>query len=372
MTVGHPGQDRPASRDIPCLDGLRTVADGFVLCHHDSYSLPFRWAAPRLYEDVLGNGHIGVSLFFVLSGYLITRLMLREWDATGRVELGAFYRRRARRIIPAYVAFLLVVGGGAVAGLLDVDGWAIAASGTYTWNYRHLFWPPVAGQALWYLGHTWSLCIEAQFYLLWPLAFRLAGPRPAAWLSLAAVAASPVVRVAHYHFFPADPGRIGVMLHTWADPLLTGCLLALGRRLTPAAVAAVCRPVAAFWACTLLAVIVSPLLSQRLRGAYMLPVGLTAENVCLAVILGHLLERPTGRVGLVLDSAPLRYLGTRSYSIYLWQVLFIGPFDWQQAWLPFPLNFTLILLVAEASYRLIERPFMASRSRPATPDRSGP
>ena len=170
---GHRPSERLGHR--PGLDGLRGLAVLLVLAQH--LGLPvFR-----------GGGLVGVLLFFVLSGFLITWLLLDEHAATGRIDIRAFYVRRARRLLPAFVAMLAVVVGVAalVGNLGGIAGPAIVA-GAYVANWSHLFDIDMGP-----LNHTWSLSVEEQFYIVWPavligfFAFRRLG-----WVILAACVAA--------------------------------------------------------------------------------------------------------------------------------------------------------------------------------------
>jgi peptidoglycan/LPS O-acetylase OafA/YrhL len=150
------GESEVRPRD-PELDGLRGIAVGLVLACHLGIQLGFPWAEPL--------GALGVQLFFALSGFLITRLLVRELDASGTIELKRFYLRRAFRIFPAFYAFLAVVALLILRGLVTDTNWrSFAAAALYISNIR--------GSSV-TLGHTWSLAVEEQFYALWPLTLTL-------------------------------------------------------------------------------------------------------------------------------------------------------------------------------------------------------
>jgi len=140
---------------IPSLDGVRAISITLVvMCHLANWkhiSLPF----PTIY------GSLGVRIFFVLSGFLITKLLLREHERTETISLRDFYIRRAYRIFPAAAVYLLVI---TIIYWHQLRWYSIAASALYVMNMQS--YPP------WMLGHLWSLSIEEQFYLLWPFALK--------------------------------------------------------------------------------------------------------------------------------------------------------------------------------------------------------
>src|SRR5947208_208815 len=134
---------------IPALDGLRAIAVGFVLLAHVHRTSGFPNLAPPRAVGYIGT--VGVDVFFLLSGFLITTLLCREYDRTRRTSLRAFYLRRILRIVPAYVCFLLFVLALQLSGNADVSGWDWVASATYTMNF--------VPRPAWEVGHIWSLSI---------------------------------------------------------------------------------------------------------------------------------------------------------------------------------------------------------------------
>ena len=181
------------SRNIPSLDGLRAVSVLMVIAAHMNGSLA------RLIPFVpfwiyLGWGALGVQTFFVISGFLITHLLLKELNASGTISLKHFYFRRALRIFPPFYVYM------AVALALTLAGWAAGnlraflVAGTYTWNYLG------GGSEL--LEHTWSLSLEEQFYLLWPAALLFLGTRKSIKLAVWVILLSPLSRIVTYYLAP--------------------------------------------------------------------------------------------------------------------------------------------------------------------------
>lgn len=192
------------------------------------------------------------------------------------------------------------------------------------------------------------------------MALGVLGARRAA---IAVVVLVPLSRVVTYALWPEGRGYIGMMLHTAADGILVGAVVALveGEPWFERAVGWLRSglvPALAFG----LAFVVSPLLAARFGGAYALPVGMTLESVCVTVLLVWAVRYPATRVGRVLNSRPLAAVGVLSYSLYLWQQLFLAPYETPLT-LAFPLNVVAAIAAATASYWLVEKPFMRLRGR---------
>lgn len=341
------------SRYIPTLDGWRAVAIiGVILCHSSESLLqtnPQRQSSYLL--TALTWGRLGVDLFFAISGFLITGRLLDETRRHGRFSLSRFYIRRSFRILPPYLFYLVVIGLLATLGLLQVSGNEIFDCLLFVRNYTIY-------QGSQYTSHFWSLAVEEHFYLLWPLLLLVVGPRRAIWMIpvLALTIAAWRTLDLRYQFFAnrfLDPG-VHFRTDTRLDSLLWGCLAAL---ILPSLD---CnrwgRSGGWLWAgiigiLVLWIVIGLPILS--LGTAVLFP----------ALVLSTVLF-PQNWAGLLLDWSPLRWIGRTSYSLYLWQSLFLKKstgndlflgFSWLQ---DFPWNFLAIIATASFSYFLIERPMI--------------
>lgn len=340
----------PMSARVPCLDGLRGISVCFVLLAHLSGTRELTSGArlPELY----GLGNLGVRVFFVISGFLITLLLLRERAKTGRISLSRFFLRRALRILPAaflYIGVVLLLGG---LGLLVLAPGDRLHALTYTVNYHHL--------RSWYVSHLWSLSVEEQFYLLWPALLVLVGTRRGLALAAALIVAAPLIRTGMWIFTPERRIEIGEAFSTIGDALATGCLLA-GLQDWLAAKPAYLRFLRSGWFA------VVPLLGIAANAGqnYMLIdclVGQTVLNLAIALCIDRCRRLPDGRVGRLLETRPLAGLGVLSYSLYLWQEPFLNRFA-RSPLTAFPLNLLLVFAAAVASYRLIERPLLAWRHR---------
>jgi peptidoglycan/LPS O-acetylase OafA/YrhL len=311
---------RGNSDHIKTLDGLRAVAICIVILSHLTHIGRF--------------GHGGVLIFFALSGFLITARMQREFDSTGTISLRLFYLRRVFRILPAALTYLAVIAILTKLRVIDCSMAAVRGALFFYTNYVEF------GVEGWKVGHFWSLSVEEHFYLLWPCIFILAGIRKA-WRVPAGLAIAVCIwRAVDSHYgilegvFPGMSTR-GYRTDLIADTLLWGCCLAFFRlRLGP-----------------VVSTLVAATAFGLLEGVLAADIGHTAPLVDLlpAVLVGAVVACPNAPIGLFLETAPMRFIGKISYSLYLWQQLFVGE-------LPIPIALVAIFVCAYASYRLIEQP----------------
>jgi peptidoglycan/LPS O-acetylase OafA/YrhL len=323
---------------ISSLDGLRAISILLVLGGHlvGTANYPAFGLAFGLWAD------LGVRIFFVISGYLITALLLREHDRTGRISLPAFYIRRTRRIFPAFYAYLAVIA--LTVGLPWSDLWHAA---TYTTNY-HL--DPARS---WYVGHLWSLSVEEQFYLLWPLVLVLAGRR-ALPIAVGAIVLAPLARAAGLLWFgDRVVHEAGPMV---MDALAAGCALALYRVELHqwALYRYLLRAPWVGWLLPLGLALVGPPFPWGLAKVVMPSVA----NVGIVLLLDRVMTSPP----VLLNGRAIVWVGTLSYSMYLWQqpLLHRDGTSWVTA---FPVNLMLVFGCAIVSHYLIERPCLV---KPAT------
>lgn len=329
-------------RSMPGLDGLRAISIGFVLVAHLTgargfVSMPFLWQ----YE----LGRFGVRVFFVISGFLITSILLKELRQTGRIALGRFYFRRTMRLFPACYVLIAVTALLAVNGAVQLKPGDLAFAATYTMNYH-----VVKG---WPLTHLWSLAIEEQFYLLWPAVLVMLGSARSRRVLVGVLAVAPVIRLTLLPVF----GFVAVSFLTWSDALASGCLLALLRhdlvRNTLYAQLLSSRwfvlvPAAALTAAAVPFTKVSWLICE------------TIMNLAIAMSVDWAIRNPDTAVGRVLNWPAISFIGVLSYSLYLWQQPFLNPYSgsWYCA---FPMNIALTFAVALASYLIVEAPLLRLR-----------
>jgi peptidoglycan/LPS O-acetylase OafA/YrhL len=314
----------------PELDGIRGLAILGVLIQHANFST----------STVLA-GTVGVNVFFVLSGFLITSILMAEHAATGRISLRRFYERRVRRLVPALVATLLVTGVvlAAMGKLASYPG-PFMVSLLYVSDIAKAI-----GYDLGYVGHTWSLAVEEQFYLLWP-ALIIFLPRR---FLLPTVITGIVVAVVLQVVTIAGQGNVLAMFRpdVRMDSILWGCLIALVPVRVPRAVA---------WLCFagLLVLSVTFIWPYSLALSSIFGAGLVAGA---ASMRGLLANRVLVRIGAI------------SYGLYLWQALPHGILESRT--LAGDVGASVLMLVisfalALASERWIEMPFRHRRA-PAAP-----
>lgn len=347
-------QEQPAaSKRIPSLDGLRGVAIVLVLIGHGVHGLHEAGLSGNDPITLLRLSTMGVAVFFVLSGFLITTLLMREKAKTGDISLRDFYIRRVFRIVPAYYVFLTLMTLAGHFGLIDLPRGALLPAYTFTWNYS----PHAPG---WWFGHAWTLSMEEQFYIVWPAVVALLSLRRTSAVAVAIIALSPAVRVATYFACPSLRPLTGGMLHTHGDALMFGAIVALlweNVRFQALMDRLFARRVHVVAAVLLL---VDEALMYRLKGGFALPVGMTLESACIALILTWTVRFPGSAAGRLLNWKPLTFAGTISYSLYLWQQAFLRPVE--PGWTSHaPMCFVLAFLAGIASYVCVERPFFRLR-----------
>lgn len=384
---------------MPALDGVRALAVAAVLAYHGG--------VPRA-----AGGFVGVDVFFVLSGFLITSLLLAEHHDTGRLRLGRFWARRARRLLPALLAMLVAVAAyaawlappdtldslrrSALATLLYVANWAQMTSGQ---GYFAQLAAPSP------LLHTWSLAIEEQFYVIWPLLVlallwigrRLWGDRPARRVPLltftGAGAVVSAVAMAVLYRSGVGVNRVYYGTDTRSQDLLIGAALAVvlawraergttlltqdepsGPGGEAGAARGRSRPVATGpWPGRLagagaLAVVVGTITTADGSSAWLYRGGFAGVCLATAVLLAVLVLRPAGAWARLFSLAPLRYLGRISYGLYLWHwpifVVLDGARTGLAGWPLFSLRAGASVAVAALSYHGLEMPIRSHGLKP--------
>ena len=327
-----------SSSRIPSLDGIRAVSILLVLASHFGLSLHYPyylWAVANCY------GKVGLRIFYVLSGFLITQLLLRERDKTGIISLKKFYVRRAYRILPAAYLYMIIITAIAHADFRSKD---IAFAFTYLSSYS-TYIPHN-------LSHLWSLSVEEQFYLVWPAVMVTAAMRERSVATAVAVLA-PLVRLVlilgSWNNGPLFP------MATSVDALATGCLLALAQDTLEK-----WRPFFThrhFWIVWVLTASIPVLELARHAGVYQIA-GVPLVHAGIALSMQNAIAM---RYRVLNASVPV-WIGKISYSLYLWH----RPFDElsSHSWYAlFPANVILMLGLAVASYYLVEQPMLNLRTR---------
>jgi peptidoglycan/LPS O-acetylase OafA/YrhL len=355
----QPAPTAPRLSYRPGLDGLRALAVAGVFLYHSRI-------------DWLPGGFLGVDLFFVLSGYLITSLLLVEWESRGRIDLGRFWLRRARRLLPAVVVVVLAALG--LAAIFARDDLARTRSDAISSLFYYTNWHLIVANSSYFvrmgrpslLQHLWSLAVEEQFYIVWPLlliaGLVLLGRKRLPFLVVAGIAGSTALMWLLYNP-EGDPSRVYFGTDTRAATLLVGILLALGWPL----VERIKRHVSLLDVVGLAALAGTIVLFRQVqdfdpryyRG------GALGCALVFVVLIGAV-AHPASRLGQALGRQPLRWLGERSYGIYLWHWPVIAltrpgiDVSWSGPGLV-AAQAAIVLVAAALSYRFVEQPIRSGR-----------
>lgn len=366
------GAPRPeaAHARVPSLDGLRGISILAVLVAHALGTrnfLPVSTLKP-FFGDL---GNLGVRVFFIISGSMITSLLFKEVAKTGHISLKGFYLRRTFRIFPAFYTYLAVVATLSALGILHVSLADDVRAATYTVNFTHA--------PAWQVGHVWSLSVEEQFYMLWPLSLILWQPsaspgaapitsiaraentrRRAKWIAIAVILMAPFARIGTWVFLPSERALIGEAFPTIADSIAFGCLFASLRGYLDAnqGYLGFLRS-RWFWLVPVAIVLINRSASHV---GLFYSVGETLLDLLIAVVIDRAVRLPHGLSGRFLNSRLLVHIGVLSYSLYLWQQPFLNRSS-TGLFQSFPLNLLAAVACAHVSYYVIERPALRLRVR---------
>ncbi len=336
---------------LPALDGIRALSVFIVVLSHSAFGK----GAP---------GDLGVTAFFVLSGFLITWLLVREVNKTGSISFKGFYMRRTLRIMPAFYAFFLF--SIAVDFLMGIR-WStglILSGLTYVINYYNAF----LGHPTTALAHAWSLAVEEQFYLIWPVAFLFLwrkGARTAMVTLVAVIGAVVLWRSFLYLGMQVPASYVYNAFETRADALALGCLVGLSfQTKTFRNVQTVLSRSAYFPILTLVALYVS---RQVIGSNYHYSLGFTVDAILLAIFIVQMLALSSHPAWKWLNTKPLRFLGIISYPCYLYHAwgMSVGERVAGSApdWIVFIAGYIATILFAVVSYYIIEKPFLSLKDR---------
>jgi peptidoglycan/LPS O-acetylase OafA/YrhL len=346
----------------PALDGLRAVSILLVLTVH------LRLIGPQSKVLLPAGGFLGVDMFFVISGFLITSLLLSEYRQNGSISLKSFYYRRALRLFPALAAVLLFaffvavfLGSFSALGLSPVR---LSSTIFYFTNWIRAY----EGTDSWFLFHFWSLSVEEQFYLLWPalllfLLRRRLSSKHILLIVLAMIITSAVLKPVLF-LTGSSINRVYYGSDTRADSVLIGCaaavLLSFGF-IQPSQRAKLISLSLARASAIVLAVFVC----LAFDGFKLLYVGgFTLVSLCSATVVVHLMLAPESALSHWLSLPSLRWIGKRSYGLYLWHwpMFEIARLLPNEALVVFA-GLALTFLAAQLSYRYIETPFLGLKNR---------
>jgi peptidoglycan/LPS O-acetylase OafA/YrhL len=345
---------------IPTLDGWRAIAiTGVLFAHSRKDILPFLGHRIGLYLWSVGGD--GVDLFFAISGFLICSRLLDEEKKFGHINLPGFYVRRAFRILPPAILYLAIVGVLSVVGILTISKLDWFASLFFFRNYTIDLSPP--SMRWWFTSHFWSLSVEEHFYFLLPGLLLLMKNWRLTALGFM-IALVEIIKFSLFHWVHVDRNIYQFHTEIRLDTLLIPAFIAvwaqrgsnrmLLKRMLPA------------WSFFILLPLYVYLLVNY---------GLWPVTACVApLLLLSTIYNPHMFVGRILEWKPMRWIGRLSYSLYLWQMLFVCSRFQERKPLGFlqtpPLSMLLLLACATASFYLVELPTMRLGHRlakPATP-----
>ena len=350
---------------VPAIDGLRGIAVLMVVVFH--VQLLGGGGKPSLI-----GGFIGVDVFFAISGFLITGLLLEEFSRHGDVSLWRFYARRALRLGPALVVVIVatLIATWAVLGSPQYQPTTLAAGFVANWSRAIGFGgvPDSPLGRMGWLSHTWSLSIEEQFYLFWPalmlLALRFRSRLPLLGLAVAIALGAWLLRIGLLDH-GSSPDRVYNGTDTRADALMVGCILAiaLSKGWLPAAGRAA-REFQAGLVPLCAAVLIVIAFRAHYNEATMLKLGYITVSLCSAVLIWGVVAVPKSRAARWLGTPGLVWVGRISYPIYLWHfpvIVFFGAEGWLGV--VWPIAVPLTIALAWATYALVERPALGMRRR---------
>ncbi len=339
----------------PALDGLRTVAVGIVLCAHGGVPW-FR------------SGGVGVDIFFVLSGFLITTILSAEWGRAGAVSFRNFYARRFLRLAPA----LFLTCGVVAAGMMWLEGrfpgTEIALALSYTANWALAFY----NYHLTWLNHCWSLAVEEQFYVIWPLVIvglerHVRTPALRGWLLLGGAAVIAVYRAWQVGIWPDE--RINFGLDTRMDTLMTGAALAYLVKTLPGGRLAdgVSKLLGRVGAPLALAGLFLVINTVTWYSPWMGRIGYVLVAGAAAVVLADLVAGRHSLLARPLSWGPMVFVGKISYGLYLLhlpvyyaveKLIPASPLVVRLGW-----KVSVSLALATASYYWVEKRFLRLKDR---------
>lgn len=349
------------SKKLPSINGLRALSVSLVILGHLSFHrilfLPID-AYPKLLRPLIiliTDGHLGVNIFFVISGFLITYILLKEKEQNKSISLKNFYIRRALRIFPAYYLLLLVYFIVEQLGYINFSSASWLTSLTYT---KYFNW-----RLDWLSAHFWSLSVEEHFYLLWPLLLGL-GLRQGKRSAFAMIAIVVIFRITNIIYPISWINHHTLFLRM--DALAIGCLFAIYQKQILLLITPFWKWILPFCIMFLIGIRYVPIMLSKINmGFVYIPLGEGTLNLPTYIVIGILLfysvYGPRKIWFKFLNLKALNYIGILSYGIYLWQQFFInGGKEWVHQ---FPQNIFLLLLVATLSYYLIERPFLKLKNK---------
>lgn len=342
--------------NIPTLTGWRGVAVLLVIIGHLKFGFP-KQSTEYFWMDNLIYANFGVRIFFVLRGFLITTLLVKEKLKFGKINLRNFYIRRILRIVPVLWLYLITVA--IISKIFHLD-----------LNYHHFLGPLFyltnfnIFQGTWLFAHTWSLAVEEQYYLLWPVLFQRI-KNLMYWVICILLLTPLIVSITYL-----KPNLSNYLLHPFFShgaAIFTGSLLSLVwcQNFYNIKIEKYLRN-SVFFVLLVVAWAISILVHNGKMGKILLPGGDLILNIIVSYLITFSILKSTGHISKFLNSSVINKIGILSYSIYIWQQLFIIPYDEYSSWskyLFFPQNIILVFLVSFISYNFFEKPFLQLKQK---------
>jgi peptidoglycan/LPS O-acetylase OafA/YrhL len=338
---------------IPTLNGWRAIAVMLVIASHASVMMQNSGTVSGSFAaSIFSHAGIGVDVFFAISGYLICSLLLQEKSVSGTINLPAFYTRRAFRILPALIGYLATIETLRTLEILPtVSVSELMSSLLFVRNYF---------DGSWYTGHFWSLAIEEHFYIFVPVMLMVFSWRNSLRLAVAIAIACAIIRLIESGF---PDLKVEFRTEARLDAIMYGTIFAL----------LMFKFRAAFEQYLTLPVVVGAAIFAIIA-CYLLPympIRRTALAMMMPILIVYSAINYKNIFGQFLEWNPLQWVGRLSYSLYIWQMLFLVPGERAMPWVQgFPMAFLFILGCASASYYFVERPFilLGHQNFEATPE----
>jgi len=330
---------------LPSLDGLRAFSIILVCIGHVAGTV----GSPEFLLPLHSLGNFGVKIFFVISGFLITYLLLIEKEKTGTINLKEFYIRRTFRLFPAFYFFIICIAVAQYFQFIELRPGDLFHASTYTMNFHH--------DRSWWLNHTWSLAVEEQFYLIWPLLLMFIGHRKSYVAAITVIVTVPLIRSIMWYGFDVTPSAMTREFQAVADALAVGCILAYIYKKN----IKIPKWFKTIWFHSIpLLMFIVPMVLMKINPSLFYIVGQSFVNICAAAMIWRYMIVQEGFPFKLLNWKPAIWLGGLSYSLYLWQEPFLNSWvqDWYASW---PVNIVLVFVFAVFSYYFIEQPFIKLR-----------
>lgn len=348
-----------APKHLPSLDGFRALSILIVILGHAKFSRGFPAELKNVLDRAGVDGSLGVRIFFVLSGFLITTLLIKEEVLTGRIDLKKFYSRRIFRIIPAFyifIAILLLLNHFLSWG---IDWRLLASPALFLSNFSFL-------PSVYITGHTWSLAIEEQYYLLWPVLFKKK-KLAAIVLAVSCFILSPLFH-RFMHHIPSIKDAVLIPFWMYADAIFIGSLLAIALSKEVLNIERIRKNKTVInifgWITCFL---IQSMIINHLTGFTGTIILRHIQILVIALLITANIFRGNDLFSRFFNSAIMEPIGEASYSLYLWQQLFLIPilvdFQNEKLWTHFPVNIILVFATGFLSYFFIEKIFLKMKEK---------